>query len=145
MEPKNTESKIGAPEPRANCTANFFKEKVFIFGGHGGVGYQRTSYNDVYFFDCETSEWTKVEYQGGVPPEARGGHSSMVLTDKEQLIIYGGWSSTGQFADIHAFDLVKHTWSNPDINLEVPRWYHSTICIPAIPSWKFFVFGGSTG
>jgi len=38
-EPKNTESKIGAPEPRANCTANFFDEKVYIFGGHGGIGY----------------------------------------------------------------------------------------------------------
>lgn len=34
---------------------------------------------------------------------------------------------------------------NPDVNLEIPRWYHSTICIPAIPSWKLFVFGGSTG
>ena len=34
MEPKNSESKIGAPEPRANCTANLFKDKVYIFGGH---------------------------------------------------------------------------------------------------------------
>lgn len=145
MEPKNTESKIGAPEPRANCTANFFKDKVFIFGGHGGVGYQRSSYNDIHYFDCESSEWTKVEYQGGAPPEPRGGHCSMVLTDKEMLIIYGGWSSMNQFADIHAFDLVKHHWINPDINLEIPRWYHSSICIPAIPSWKFFIFGGSVG
>jgi len=39
IEPKNTESKIGAPEPRANCSANFYKEKVYIFGGHGGIGY----------------------------------------------------------------------------------------------------------
>lgn len=94
MEPKNSESKIGAPEPRANCTANLFKDKVFIFGGHGGIGYQRASYNDLYFFDVETSEWTKIEYQGGAPPEARGGHSALVLTDKETLIIYGGWSNT---------------------------------------------------
>ena len=50
MEPKNSESKIGAPEPRANCTANLFKDKVYIFGGHGGIGYQRTSYNDIYYF-----------------------------------------------------------------------------------------------
>jgi len=35
-EPKNSESKIGAPEPRANHTANFHKGKVYIFGGHGG-------------------------------------------------------------------------------------------------------------
>jgi dynein heavy chain len=35
-------------------------------------------------------------------------------------------------------------WLN-DITLEIPRWYHSSICIPAIPSWKFFIFGGSIG
>jgi dynein heavy chain len=76
-------------------SVNLFKDKVFIFGGHGGVGYQRTSYNDIYFYDCETSEWTKVEYQGGAPPEPRGGHSSLELTDKDALIVYGGWSNTG--------------------------------------------------
>lgn len=40
-EPKNTESKIGAPAPRANHTATYVPtlNKVFIIGGHGGVGY----------------------------------------------------------------------------------------------------------
>lgn len=60
-EPKNTESKIGAPEPRANCSATFHKNKVYIFGGHGGINYQRMSFNDFHVFDCETSEWTKLE------------------------------------------------------------------------------------
>jgi len=69
----------------------------------------------------------------------------MVLSDKEMLIIFGGWSSTGQCSDIHAFHLVNHTWCNPDLSHEIPRWHHCSICVPAIPSWKFFVFGGSTG
>ena len=38
-EPKNAESKIGAPEPRGNHTATFHKNKVYVFGGHGGVGF----------------------------------------------------------------------------------------------------------
>lgn len=42
--PKNAESKIGAPEPRADTTATFHKNKVYIFGGHGGVGYSRQSF-----------------------------------------------------------------------------------------------------
>jgi len=46
---------------------------------------------------------------------------------------------------VHAFHLVNHNWINPDLSHEIPRWYHSSICVPAIPSWKFFVFGGSTG
>ena len=56
--PKNSESKIGAPEPRADCTATYHKGKVYIFGGHGGVGYQRMSFNDLYSLDVETFEWT---------------------------------------------------------------------------------------
>jgi len=39
--PKNAESKIGAPEPRGDHTATFHKNKVYVFGGSGGVGYAR--------------------------------------------------------------------------------------------------------
>ena len=57
--PKNTESKIGAPEPRANHSSVFLKNlnKVLIFGGHGGLGYSRRSFNDLYELDCENYEW----------------------------------------------------------------------------------------
>jgi dynein heavy chain len=93
-DPKNSESKIGAPEPRANHTANFHKGKVYIFGGHGGVGYERTAFNDLYYFDIETSEWTKLDNIEGALPGMRGGHTSAMLTEQEMLMIYGGWSNT---------------------------------------------------
>lgn len=69
------ESKIGAPDPRANHSAVFLKEqnRCYIFGGHGGINYARWSFNDVYYIDCDTFEWTKVETQGSMP-EPWGGH-----------------------------------------------------------------------
>lgn len=35
----NQESSIGAPGPRANMGACLYQGKVYIFGGHGGLGY----------------------------------------------------------------------------------------------------------
>lgn len=58
-EPKNAESKIGAPEPRGNHTCTYHKGKVFVFGGHGGIGFQRLAFNDLYILDTETYEWNK--------------------------------------------------------------------------------------
>eukprot|EP00919_Chromeraceae_sp_WS-2016_P028973 GHVR01068765.1.p1 GENE.GHVR01068765.1~~GHVR01068765.1.p1 ORF type:complete len:140 (+),score=4.13 GHVR01068765.1:390-809(+) len=46
--PKNTMSKIGGPEPRAYHSMTYFKNKIIIFGGHGGVDYHRTAFNDIY-------------------------------------------------------------------------------------------------
>jgi dynein heavy chain len=36
-------------------------------------------------------------------------------------------------------------WTDPDIYNEIPRWNHSAIMVEAIPSWKYFIFGGETG
>jgi dynein heavy chain len=62
---------------------------VYIFGGHGGVGYQRMSFNDLYSLDVETWEWTCLRQNTGsginpnqpiMPqPEPRGGHVASIL------------------------------------------------------------------
>jgi dynein heavy chain len=47
-------SKIGGPEPRAYHSMTYHKNKIIIFGGHGGVDYQRTAFNDIYELDLDT-------------------------------------------------------------------------------------------
>jgi dynein heavy chain len=47
-----------------------------------------------------------------------------------------------QFSDIQYFNLATKEWTNPDIFNEVPRWNHSGVLVEAIPTWKFFIFGG---
>ena len=54
---ENKLSDIGAPTPRANCGSCVFKGKVIIFGGHGGINYERKNFNDVHTFDFETEQW----------------------------------------------------------------------------------------
>ena len=55
--PDNEHSKIGAPGPRANMGATYYENKIYIYGGHGGVGYARSAYADIFSFDLETHTW----------------------------------------------------------------------------------------
>lgn len=81
----------GAPAPRANSAAAIIDNKVYLFGGHGGVNYARVAFNDLYSFDLDTHVWERVESAGGSVPEPRGGHT-MFSIDRT-LYIYGGWNS----------------------------------------------------
>jgi dynein heavy chain len=58
---ENQESPIGAPAPRANAAACFWKDKIYIYGGHGGLNYARIAFSDVYSFDINTEVWEKYE------------------------------------------------------------------------------------
>ena len=145
QEPQNTESKIGAPEPRANHTATFVPElnRVYIFGGHGGVGYSRKAFNDMHFIDCDTFEWTRVETKGSAP-EPRGGHIAGRLPKTSKIFVQGGWSSISQYSNIFVFDFDDNAWTELNINFDTPRWNHCGLVIPALPHWKLFLFGGSS-
>ena len=92
MEP-NQESTIGAPPPRANCGFVYSNGKIYIFGGHGGLSYQRIAFADIYSFDIETECWELHEQiPGQTPlPEGRGGHSIFVTDNK--LYSFGGWNA----------------------------------------------------
>ena len=136
---ENQESTIGAPAPRANTAACLYEDKVYLFGGHGGHNFLRTSFNDLYTFDLETDTWAKIEYKNN-GPEGRGGHS--IFASDEKIYIYGGWNSEMQFTNIFIFDLEKLEWNDSDVSNGVPRWNHGSILVEAIPTRKFFIFGG---
>jgi dynein heavy chain, axonemal len=40
------------------------------------------------------------------------------------------------------YDLEKKEWYDPDCMHEVHRWNQCSYLVPAIPTWKFFIFGG---
>lgn len=81
-----------------------YKDKLVIFGGHGGVDYQRTAFNDIYELDLETFEWRKPKPKGN-PPEPRGGHVATLLAQKPKMMIFGGWNFSLQFNNIFLYDL----------------------------------------
>jgi len=140
--PKNQDSISGAPAPRANTAATLLNGKIYLFGGHGGVNYQRVAFNDLYAFDLETQKWDKIEPANN-PPEGRGGHTMFSVNG--MLYVYGGWNSESQFTNTIRFNLETKEWYDPDIYNDLPRWNHCGIMVEAIPSWKYFIFGGETG
>jgi dynein heavy chain len=113
-----------------------------LFGGHGGIGYQRTAFNDLWFFDIASGGWNKLKYANN-PCEARGGHSIFIIGTK--IYIYGGWNLETQFSDIAVYNIETGEWFDPDIYNDMPRWNFSACMVEAIPSWKYFIFGGEQG
>lgn len=141
---QNQESAISAPPPRANAGACYYNGKFWIYGGHGGLNYARIAFSDIYSFDIETETWTKHEaVQTQSPlPEGRGGHTLFAYEDK--LYSYGGWNSETQYNNVIVFDMNTNEWTDPDIYNDVSRWNHSAIMVEAIPTWKYFIFGGES-
>lgn len=122
----------------------YYKDKIIIFGGHGGIDYQRTSFNDLYQLDLATFEWRKPKTKGN-PPEPRGGHLASLLAQKDKLFIFGGWNFLLQFHNLFIYDFETETWTDPELTHEIAKWNAGGILAPSIPSWKFFIFGGSSG
>lgn len=141
--PKNTESKIGAPEPRANHTSTFVQNTglVYVFGGQGGIGYSRKSFNDIYSYNVKTQYWSKIETNGN-PPKERGGHTACLLPDGHRILFYGGWSGTTQHFNCYIFDTRTNDWVDLDTPTDEPRWNHCAVVVPCLPQSKMFVFGG---
>jgi dynein heavy chain len=47
-----------------------------------------------------------------------------------------------QYNNILFYDLETREWTDPDIYNDIPKWNHSCVLVEAIPTWKFFIFGG---
>lgn len=93
----------------------------------------------MYTFDLETEQWEKIVPNNNAP-DGRGGHSCFASDGK--IFIYGGWNQEMQFNNVWQYDIAKKEWFDPDCMHEIHRWNHSSFLVPAIPTWKFFIFGG---
>jgi dynein heavy chain len=65
-----------------------------------------------------------------------------VFAFDDKVYIYGGWNSEMQFNNVMIFNLQTNEWSDPDIYNDIHRWNHCSVLVEAIPTWKFFIFGG---
>ncbi|KAL8448488.1 hypothetical protein Emed_003749 [Eimeria media] len=117
--------------------------QLVIFGGCGGVKYERNALADVWSLDCETWTWEQHMFTG-TPPAPRQGHSAAIKGDT--MFVFGGWSNDGNFNDLFAYDLQTRDWC--EIDAQWPggwaRWNMCGLLVHARPRTKFFVFGGSS-
>jgi dynein heavy chain len=54
-------TKTNVPTPRADTSCCVIGNKVYLFGGYGGVQFERKNYNDLYTYDIEKYEWARIE------------------------------------------------------------------------------------
>jgi len=133
-----------APSPRGAHTATLIGDKVWVFGGYGGVGYARRDFNDMYTLDATACAWVPLDSAAmtGTLPEPRSAHCAVAIRDS--LLVWGGWCATGSFNDCHMFDTTTLTWTQVETAKQrLPRWNSAAISVPAVPLWQVFMFGGS--
>ena len=137
------------PSPRGGHSATVIGDNIYIFGGYGGYGYSRRDLDDIYCLDTLNWQWNKVAAKG-TPPEKRSGHSACAIERK--IYVFGGWSASTQFNDLYLLDFGPAdeidwipSWSKVESTMENPVWNMSTCSVVAIPTWKIFMFGGSSG
>jgi len=131
---------VNAPAPRANHTTSLHENSVVLFGGHGGISYQRKAFNDTWILNLDNARWTELACHGN-PPPARSGHES--FSKDGCVFIFGGWNTESQFNDLFMLDIENKDWSDVDLSWSVPRWNCSLQVVEAIPSWRVFLFGGT--
>lgn len=68
-----------------------------------------------------------------------------MMANKPLLMIFGGWSFSSQYSNTIIYDIEKDEWIDPELTHEIPKWNAGGIMTPSIPSWKYFIFGGSVG
>ncbi|RJE27507.1 Kelch repeats protein [Aspergillus sclerotialis] len=92
---------------------------VYLFGGEFSSPKQGTfyHYNDFWYLDPVTREWSRIETKGKGPP-ARSGHRMTYF--KNYIILFGGFQDTSQqtkyLQDLWVYDCSRFTWFNPTLS-----------------------------
>ncbi|CDJ53066.1 hypothetical protein EBH_0006090 [Eimeria brunetti] len=97
----------GEDEFRDNEVVSTTGLHIIVFGGCGGLKYERTALADLWSLDCDTWAWQQHTYTG-TSPAPRQGHSAVVKGN--MMFVFGGWSSEGNYNDLFAYDLENRDW-----------------------------------
>ena len=76
--------------------------RVLLFGGQGSVGSGRETWE----YDLSSNQWT--QFYPSTHPPSRLAHSMALLTDSNEVILYGG---AGGYRDTWAYDPSTHEWT----------------------------------
>ena len=128
------------PLARDSHTAVLYNNSdMIIFGGNG----LSIKYNDLWDFDINEYEWTKMDTQGKSPCP-RDGHLSTIIYNK-YMVIYSGLNEKDEVInDMHLFDFEHKNWIECDLingNLLENRDGQSCCLVGDM----IYLFGGQAG
>jgi len=128
------------PDARIEHSAVFSPKdnSMVVFGGQRWWG-PEGMLNDVWKLDLSTFTWTRIEALG-YKPMPRLGHSAMVTSDGQFMIIFAGYCSTTYVNDLYLFNLVTHEWVEvyPQGTAPNPRWAQTALLVDN----AMWMFGG---
>ncbi|KAI9332743.1 hypothetical protein BD770DRAFT_449227 [Pilaira anomala] len=127
------------PSKRRAHTTCLWEDKIIVIGGGDGA----RALDDVHMLDVSNPNnqplvWEKLQTTG-VPPPARGYHTSNLVKDK--LVVFGGSDGHDCFEDVHVLDLKKGRWSQIELDRKIPRLAHTSTQVGSY----VFVIGGHDG
>ncbi|CAK9063661.1 unnamed protein product [Durusdinium trenchii] len=131
-----------APSARAGHSAVMESgTRMWVFAGEGA---SYVIFNDLYYLDLETLEWTAVAASGAVPA-ARMLHSAAV--EGQRMWVFGGYDGTGSSGylnDLHYLDFQMEAWTAVTATGMVPsaRRGHSAVMDFHQGMWVFGGYGG---
>jgi hypothetical protein len=83
---------------------------IVIFGGKDGLGHY---FSDLYLFNIDSSEWTKVDISSpDIHPRA---YHSLIKVN-ENLILFGGRDDHTLFNDVQALNIESNMWIHVIVN-----------------------------
>jgi len=89
---------------RTEHTAVVYNNKMVIFGGYSGNGYE----NSVMIFDFGAKQWQQLATLGE-SPSARSAHTAVVVGDS--MYVFGGWNGVHCMNDLHHLNFMTNTWT----------------------------------
>ncbi|KAG2861164.1 hypothetical protein PC110_g2203 [Phytophthora cactorum] len=123
------------PEARTDHIMVLHSSSIYIFGGYNGS----SRFNDLCGYDIQAQRWSRLQAQGSVPSR-RFGHSGVVHTETNRLIVFGGWDGRDTLNDLYEYSFVTNEWRKLETTGNSPphRYRHTAV----IFGDNMFVFGG---
>ena len=137
--------------PRQWHTANFLPERQLLitFGGEtlDPVKKKVVTTDSLRVLDCDIYLWYPPAVSGSIPA-ARSGHSSTLIPNSQELVVFGGVKGSKWLNTVSVLDTVRWIWSSPKIegSAPKPRSYHSAVAVKAKDAdwYKLVIFGGNS-
>lgn len=123
------------PEARTDHIMVLHLSSIYIFGGYNGS----SRFNDLCGYDINAQRWSREQAQGAIPSR-RFGHSGVVHTETNRLIVFGGWDGRDTLNDLHEYSFTSKVWRKMETRGNSPphRYRHTAV----IFGDTMFVFGG---
>ena len=98
----------GTPPPRLwNTAYTVVGLSLFVFGGYDGV----SRHNSLFKLDLHNFQWEQVQVSNPSRGPQRKAGCRMVSYGDNQLVIFAGYTDSGNTDELHVFDLDKGEYS----------------------------------